>query len=57
METVTKYALLQGGRQGVLILGQLSTEIQVYTQQSLGGDLVKQVGWNGSYQDIVSCIW
>jgi hypothetical protein len=51
---VTNYALLQGGRSGVVILGQLSTEIQVYTQQSVSADLIKQVGWNGSYQNIVT---
>ena len=41
---VTEYELLEGGRQGVLILGQLSTEIQVYTQQSVNADLIKLVG-------------
>jgi dipeptidyl aminopeptidase/acylaminoacyl peptidase len=51
---VTDYALLQGGRGGVVILGQLSTEIQVYIQRSISADLIKQVGWNGSYQNIVT---
>ena len=51
---VTSYALLQGGRKGVVILGQLSTEIQVYIQQSPNADLIKQTGWNGSYQNIVT---
>ncbi len=46
------YALLQGGREGVIILGQLSTEIQVYTQLSVNANLIKQSGWNGSYQNI-----
>jgi dipeptidyl aminopeptidase/acylaminoacyl peptidase len=26
----------------------------VYTQQSVSADLIKQVGWNGSYQNIVT---
>jgi dipeptidyl aminopeptidase/acylaminoacyl peptidase len=51
---VTDYALLQGGRGGVAILGQLSTEIQVYIQQSVNAELIKQTGWNGSYQNIVT---
>jgi dipeptidyl aminopeptidase/acylaminoacyl peptidase len=49
---VTDYALLQGGREGVVILGQLSTEIQVYTQLSVNANLIKSSGWNGSYQNI-----
>ena len=51
---VTDFALLEHGRQGVVILGQLSTEIQVYTQQSLNDKLIKQAGWNGSYEKIVT---
>jgi hypothetical protein len=38
---ITEYDLLQGGREGVIMLGQLSTEIQVYTQLSASADLVK----------------
>lgn len=49
---VNEYDLLQGGQQGVVIFGQLDTEIQAYTQQSVNADLVKQNGWNGSYQNI-----
>jgi len=51
---VTDYALLQDGQEGVVILGQLSTEIQVYTQKSLNAELIKRTGWNGSYQSIVT---
>lgn len=51
---VAEYALLEGGRGGVVILGQLSTEIQVYTQASPTADLIKQNGWNGSYQNIAT---
>jgi len=51
---VFDYALLQGGQGGVVILGQLSTEIQVYMQPSVNSDLVKQIGWNGSYEKIVT---
>jgi dipeptidyl aminopeptidase/acylaminoacyl peptidase len=49
---VIYYDLLQDGREGVVILGQLSTEIQVYTQLSVNAELIKRTGWNGSYQNI-----
>jgi hypothetical protein len=48
------YALLQGGQGGVVLLGQWSTEIQVYTQHSVNAELIKQTGWNESYQNIVT---
>jgi dipeptidyl aminopeptidase/acylaminoacyl peptidase len=51
---VTDYALLQGGREGVVILGQWSTEIQVYMQKSVSAELMKQTGWNGSYEKIIT---
>jgi dipeptidyl aminopeptidase/acylaminoacyl peptidase len=34
------------------MLEQLSTEVQIYTQLSVSADLIKQNGWNGTYQDI-----
>jgi dipeptidyl aminopeptidase/acylaminoacyl peptidase len=49
---ITEYDLLQGGREGVIMLGQLSTEIQVYTQLSASADLVRQTGWNGTYENL-----
>jgi dipeptidyl aminopeptidase/acylaminoacyl peptidase len=52
--SVTDFALLEHGRQGVVILGQLSTEIQVYTQQPLNDPLIKRTGWNGTYEKIVT---
>ena len=51
---VNDYALLEGGREGVIILGQLGTEIQVYTQRSIDTPLMKHHGWNGSYQSITT---
>lgn len=51
---VNEYDLLQGGQQGVVIFGQLGTEIQVYTQRSANADLIKQNGWNGSYQNLAT---
>ena len=51
---VTDYALLEGGREGVIILGQLGIEIQVYIQQSIDAPLMKHHGWNGSYQSITT---
>ncbi|CAF0825329.1 unnamed protein product [Adineta steineri] len=51
---VNDYILLEGGRQGVVILGQLSTETQLYKQQSFDSELIKQNGWNGTYENIVT---
>ena len=51
---VNEYGLLEDGRGGVVILGQLSTEVQVYTQASATADLIKRDGWNGSYQNIAT---
>ncbi|CAF2963396.1 unnamed protein product, partial [Rotaria sp. Silwood2] len=48
------YALLQQGRDGVVILGQLGTEIQIYSQLSANAELIKRTGWNGSYESIVT---
>lgn len=39
---------------GVYILGQLGTEVQIYTQQSPREDLIHHNGWNGTYESIVS---
>jgi dipeptidyl aminopeptidase/acylaminoacyl peptidase len=39
---------------GVYILGQLGTEVQIYTQQSPTEDLIRHIGWNGTYESIVS---
>ncbi|CAF3349062.1 unnamed protein product, partial [Rotaria sp. Silwood2] len=38
----------------VYILGQLGTEVQIYTQQSSTKDLIHHHGWNGTYESIVS---
>ena len=38
----------------VYILGQLGTEVHIYTQQSSTDDLVDHVGWNGTYESIAS---
>ena len=54
---VKEYALLQDGREGVLILGQLSTEVQVYMQKSVNAELIKQSGWNGSYEKPCNRFW
>ncbi|CAF3828058.1 unnamed protein product [Rotaria sp. Silwood1] len=39
---------------GVYILGQLGTEVQIYTEQSSTKDLIHHHGWNGTYESIVS---
>ncbi|CAF4942555.1 unnamed protein product, partial [Rotaria sp. Silwood2] len=39
---------------GVYILGQLGTEVHVYTQQSSTKNLIHHNGWNGTYRSIVS---
>jgi hypothetical protein len=36
------------------MLGQLNTEVQIYTQLSASVDLIKQNGWNGTYQNIAT---
>ncbi|CAF4142804.1 unnamed protein product [Rotaria sp. Silwood2] len=38
----------------VYILGQLGTEVQIYTQPSSTKDLIHHHGWNGTYESIVS---
>ena len=48
--SVTGFALLHDG---VAILGQISTEVQVYTQQSPKSELIKQTGLPGTYEKIV----
>ncbi len=37
---------------GVYILGQLRTEIQIYTQQSAIENSIHQSGWNGTYENL-----
>ncbi|CAF1032121.1 unnamed protein product [Adineta steineri] len=39
---------------GVYILGQLGTEMQIYSQQLSKKDLIHHNGWNGTYESIVS---
>lgn len=39
---------------GVYILGQLGTEVHIYTQRSSTYDLFHHIGWNGTYESIVS---
>ncbi|CAF1641722.1 unnamed protein product, partial [Adineta ricciae] len=51
---ITNYVLLQGDRQGVAILGQLGTEVQVYHQQSIDAVINKLMGWNGTYEKMVT---
>ncbi|CAF2708167.1 unnamed protein product [Rotaria sp. Silwood2] len=52
--SIKNYDLLENGRKGLIILGQLNTETQVYTQQSISSQLVKKIGWNGTYESIVT---
>ncbi|CAF1409433.1 unnamed protein product [Adineta ricciae] len=51
---ISSYVLLQGERQGVAFLGQLSTEVQIYHQQSIDAAVNKLMGWNGTYEKIVT---
>jgi dipeptidyl aminopeptidase/acylaminoacyl peptidase len=39
---------------GVLIVGQLGTETQIYSQRSSRDDLIKHSGWNGTYASMTS---
>ncbi|CAF4938537.1 unnamed protein product [Rotaria sp. Silwood1] len=52
--SIRAYDLLENGRQGLIILGQLNTEIQVYAQQSISSPLAKKIGWNGTYESIIT---
>ncbi|CAM4840878.1 unnamed protein product [Rotaria magnacalcarata] len=52
--SVTGFALLDYGHRGVIILGQLNTEIQIYTQLSPTSPLIKRIGWNGTYEKLVT---
>ena len=47
--SITDFALLEDG---VAILGQLSTEVQVYTQQSPKSELISRLGRRGTYEAI-----
>ncbi|CAF1058405.1 unnamed protein product [Adineta steineri] len=44
------YALNSYG--GLYTLGQLGTEVQIYSQESLSSDLILHSGWNGTYESI-----
>ncbi|UJR11734.1 hypothetical protein I4U23_015915 [Adineta vaga] len=37
----------------ILILGQLGTQVHIYTKQLLKEDLIHHHGWNGTYESIV----
>ena len=39
---------------GVYIVGQLGTEMQIYSQRSSRDNLIKHSGWNGTYGSITS---
>ena len=41
---------------GVYILGQLGTEVHIYTQKSSRDNLIHHEGWNGSYERIASSL-
>ncbi|CAF2539129.1 unnamed protein product [Rotaria sp. Silwood2] len=50
--TVTDYAIRSEG--GVFILGQLGTNVHIYTQQSPSKYLFMERSWNGTYRSISS---
>ena len=39
---------------GVYVVGQLGTEIHIYSQQSSNDDVIHHDGWNGTYESITS---
>jgi len=49
---IVGYATKSDG--GVYILGQLGTEVHIYTQQSSIENLIHHNGWNGTYESLVS---
>jgi dipeptidyl aminopeptidase/acylaminoacyl peptidase len=48
--SINEYIIRSDG--GVYILGQLGTEVQIYSQRSLSDDLIQHFGWNGTYESI-----
>ncbi|CAF2087696.1 unnamed protein product [Rotaria magnacalcarata] len=51
---VKDFALLENGRKDVILLGQLNTEIQIYTQRSAYDPLIKLTGWNETHENLVT---
>ncbi|CAF0855789.1 unnamed protein product [Adineta steineri] len=47
---INTYAITSHG--SLYILGQLGTEVQIYSQESLSSDLILHSGWNGTYGSI-----
>ncbi|CAF0953202.1 unnamed protein product [Adineta steineri] len=47
---IDTYAITSHG--SLYILGQLGTEVQIYSQESLSSDLILHSGWNGTYESI-----
>ena len=50
--SVKAFAFLEDGRDGVVILGQSRTEVQVYTQQTASSPLHNRSAWPGTYEMI-----
>ncbi|CAF1340683.1 unnamed protein product [Rotaria sp. Silwood1] len=48
--SIDSYTVRSNG--GVHILGQMGTEIQIYSQRSSLEDLIQHIGWNGTYKSI-----
>lgn len=47
---VKEFNFLDRGRQGLLIVGQWKTEVQIYNQRTIGSPLIEQHGWVGTYE-------
>ena len=47
---INQYKIKSDG--GIYILGQLGTEIQIYSQRSASEDSIEHIGWNGTYHSI-----
>jgi dipeptidyl aminopeptidase/acylaminoacyl peptidase len=54
MGNIIGYTIKSDG--GVYILGQLGTEVQIYTQQSSREKSIHLQGWNGSYEEVASSL-
>ncbi|CAF4201432.1 unnamed protein product, partial [Adineta steineri] len=48
--SINQYTITSHG--SLYILGQLGTEVQIYSQESLSSDLILHSGWNGTYESI-----
>ena len=52
--TITDYAVVQNGDNGVLAAGRLGTEVQLYSDAKADASMTKQPGWAGTYENLAT---